>query len=111
MQLNQLLPLRRPHKDLPAAAARIAAASHEGVWQRVAHRAGSMGLAEARGYIRARSAAVIVLEVDRATAANAYLSRHDAETLQRLAGEVVVSQVIREMLNGRRRGGSVRKAA
>lgn len=111
MQLNQLLPLRRPHKDLPAAAARIAAASHEGVWQRVAHRAGSMGLAEARGYIRARSAAVIVLEVDRATAADPGLSRDDAETLRRLTGEVVVSHVIREMLNGRRREGAVRKAA
>ena len=111
MHLKQLLPFRRPRKDLPTTAARIAACSHEAVWQRTAHRAGSMGLAEARGYIRARSAAVVAVEVERATVADAALSRDDAETLRRLAGEVVVSRIIRELLNGRRRAGAARKAA
>jgi hypothetical protein len=111
MLLKQLLPLRRLRKDLPAAADNIAQCSQEAVWQRVNHRAGTMGLSEARGYIRARSAAVVALEVDRATVADAALSRDDAETLRRMAGEIVVSRVIREMLNGRRREGAVRKAA
>ena len=111
MHLNQILPFRRSRKDLPATADRIAACCQEGVWQRIGQRAASMRLAEARGYIRARAAAVVSVEVDRATAADAELSRDDAETLRRLTSEVVVSRVIREMLNGRRRAGTTRKAA
>lgn len=46
-------------------AERVAGRSRLAVWQRVSERLGSLGAMEARGYIRARSAAVIHAETDR----------------------------------------------
>ena len=43
----------------------IASRSQSAIWNRVAHQVASLGAAEARGYIRARAAAVIHQETNR----------------------------------------------
>lgn len=48
-----------------ALAERVACRSRLAVWQRVMHRLDSLGPTEARGYVRARAAAVIAVETDR----------------------------------------------
>lgn len=55
---------------LEEVAQRAAARTRHAVWERVRWQIGSMGPAEARGYVRARSALVVHREVDR-------LLRHD----------------------------------
>ncbi len=46
-------------------AERVAGRSRMAVWQRVVDRAGALVLTESRGYIRARAAGVIQVEMDR----------------------------------------------
>jgi hypothetical protein len=63
MLTNLLQRFRKPAR-LPDVARGVAARVRHVVWQRVAERVPGMGANESRGYIRARSAAVVYGEVD-----------------------------------------------
>jgi hypothetical protein len=65
MPLAQLLTDWLVTDPLAAMAERVACRSRLAVWQRVMHRIDTLGPIEARGYVRARAAAVIEVETDR----------------------------------------------
>jgi hypothetical protein len=87
-------------------AKQIAHRVHPDVWQRVATRAMGMHLAEARGYVRARAAALVQAE-------SRHLARGDAALAAQLAERAmpqVVQLIFRDLLQVPPYG-AVRKAA
>jgi hypothetical protein len=81
---------------------KVASRSRLAVWDRVSHRIHAFAGAEARGFIRARGAAVIELETDRLIAEEGTkTARHRAQILQS-AGESVIRLVLEQaQLSGR----------
>lgn len=76
------------------AAEKIALRSRHDVWERVVPRVYSMSTAEAGGYVRARSAAIIHQEVDRAFEEDSSLKRAQRERLVQLATEKVIEVIV-----------------
>lgn len=81
------------------------------VWQRVRERVAPMSLAEARGYIRARSLMVVRREVETATAHDATVAAYDRHELSDLVIERVVKLAVQETLESSRRRPVVRRRA
>lgn len=96
-------------KETSELAARIAPRCHAAVWARVERRAPSMRLSEARGYIRARAAAVVHAQVN----AELNHTRRDVSRadLMSLATDKVVTLVFRELLAVPPRQKELRRAA
>jgi len=90
---------------------KVASRSRVAVWDRVSHRVHLLQGAEARGYIRARGAAVIELETDRLLAEEgAKAARHRGEILH-TAGESVIRLVLEQANLSRRSALPKRRAA
>ena len=97
MGLFSFLDLTGSTKQLRELCAQIAPRCRAAVWDRVQHRVTTMRLSEARGYIRARSAAVIHDRV------NAELAHCRAIAISRtelvaLVTDMVVTQVFRDLI-------------
>ncbi len=90
---------------------KVASRSRLAVWDRVSHRIYALSGAEARGYIRARGAAVIEVETDRVIGeAGAKAARHRAEILH-AAGESVIRLLLEQSQLSRRSALPQRRAA
>ena len=87
-------------------AAGIASQNRPEIWERVWRRARTMGLAEASGYIRARSAGVIHAEVDIAISRDPNLDPSERDQLIRLATDIAVTGAVDQLLEARRTGAS-----
>jgi hypothetical protein len=103
MGLLQLTKLWRPTERLAETARQIADRSRQEVSQRVAGATSGMSAAERRGYIRARSAAVIHREVDQAMLQQPSLRAADRPALLQLATEAVTTVVASQLPPARRR--------
>jgi hypothetical protein len=103
MGLLQLLSLWRSTERLTEIAQRVAERSQREVAQRVAGRTAGMSAAERRGYIRARSAAVIQRESDVALAENRQLRAADRAALVELATNAVIAAVPSATVTSRQR--------
>jgi hypothetical protein len=77
---------------------RLASHSLDAVWQRTYQRAGGMRLAEARGYIRARAAAVVSDQVDAELQRGAVAQAIGRPELLERVTEAVISLTIRELV-------------
>jgi len=106
VRLTRLLVTMRGAKRIGELADQIARRSQDPLWQRVGRRAATMTPAEAKGYIRAWSAEVIVAQIDLARVAHRELSEADESRLTTAARERVV-----EMLLSRIRAARSREAA
>jgi hypothetical protein len=103
MGLLQLTTLWRPSERLAEIARQIAERSRQEVSQRVLGGTGGMSAAERRGYIRARSAAVIHREVDQAMLQQPALRAVDRPALLQLATDAVITVVASSTPPARRR--------
>jgi len=111
MDWKRLLARFRRDEMLSELAGEIAHRSRAAVWERISHRAGRMGLSEGRGYIRARAAAVIAVEVDRALSTETSIDAGQRVALAQRATGRVVRLVIRDLLTGRPAAAVLRRAA
>lgn len=96
-------------KEASELAARIAPRCHAAVWARVERRAPAMRLSEARGYIRARAAAVAHAHVNAELACAPHSV--DRVELGSLVLDKVLTLVFRELLNVPPRQRELRRAA
>ena len=103
MGLLQLLSIWRPSDRLAEIATQIAGRSQDAVAERVSGRTAGMSAAERRGYIRARSAAVIHREVDKTMLQQPHLQADDRTALLQMATETVVTAVACETAAARKR--------
>ena len=103
MGLLQLLSLGNPTERLSGIAQRVAERSQREVAQRVAGRTAGMSAAERRGYIRARSAAVVQRECDVALAENRHLRAADRDVLVELATNAVIAALSSATVTSRHR--------
>ncbi len=92
-------------------AERIAARSRQAVWQRVWQRVGTLGQAEARGYIRARAAAIIQQETDRLISQEGSRAGEIREKLLFVATDVVVKQLLQQSHQTRKTNAPLRRVA
>jgi hypothetical protein len=87
-------------------AERVAGRSRMAVWQRVSQRLGSLGAAEARGYVRARALVVIHDETDRLIEQEGQkLVRHRQKIVDLATGAIIrmiASQLEQKRLQQRR---------
>ena len=90
---------------------KVASRSRQAVWDRVSHRIHSLSGAEARGYIRARAAAVIEPEADRLIRKEGGRAASLREKILRDATESVIRLVIEQVQISRQRAAAVRRAA
>jgi hypothetical protein len=96
-----LLRLFASHKpDLLAD--KVASRSRRAVWDRVSHRMHALGGAEARGYARARAAAVIEQETDRLIAEEGAKAARHRDRILNDASESIVRWVLEQALTSRR---------
>lgn len=77
-----------------------AARARHAVWDRVKKQVGGMGLAEARGYVRARSAAVVHREIDRALQHDASLRGADRARLVELTTFSLIRMIADQVVFG-----------
>ncbi|MCA9270927.1 MAG: hypothetical protein KDA41_20745 [Planctomycetales bacterium] len=94
--------------DLAAAAEQIAIRNRTAVWQRIQHRAGELGLAEARGYVRVKASQLVRAAVDREL--DVHGSTHEAQRsqLEQLAMEAVLRLAVMDTMNAQRTEGAKR---
>ena len=111
MALPQLLARWFVTDKVPELAERIAARSRQAVGQRVAQRLGTLGPAEARGYIRARAAAIVHQETERLIAQEGSRVAELREKLRAAATEAVVVQLLNQGRQTRRGSAPVRRVA
>ena len=81
---------------------KIASRSRLGVWDRVSHRMHTLTGAEARGYIRARAAAIVEDETDRLIAEEGGKGAQHRQRIMRDAGESVIRLVLEQAQISRR---------
>ena len=92
-------------------AERIAARSRQAIWQRVWQRVGTLGPAEARGYIRARAAAIVHQETDRLIAQEGPRASELRDKLIAAATETVIAQLLGQSRHTRRTNAPIRRVA
>ena len=89
---------------------KVATRSRAAVWNRVAHRIHQLAGAEARGYVRARGAAIIETETDRLIAEEgAKAARHRDQIIQ--TAEESVIRLVLEQSQLNRHGSQQRRRA
>jgi hypothetical protein len=111
MRLLNFLASAHRAKHLAEVAIAVARRCRADVLQRCERRAVYMSAAEARGYIRARSAAVICPEVERTLAVDLLLDAKSAGELLEQATEAVVELVHASVLQQRSYAFARRRAA
>lgn len=111
MRLLDVLPPVRRHARLKALAEQIATASVEGVCCRVEHRVAQLSPAEARGYIRVRSAPVIVQAVDTLLVQASTRLAAQRERLIAMSREEVIGRVQQRIRDRQARVAPLRRAA
>src|ERR1051325_6503225 len=99
MNLWDLLLPHRTGRLQARLANEIAQRSRAEVWQRVEHRARTMRLAEARGYMRARAAEIIHREVDHALACQHGHASLNREQILNQSTDLVVTLLFRDLLH------------
>lgn len=90
---------------------KVASRSREAVWDRVSHRLHGLCGAEARGYIRARAAAIVEPETDRLIHEEGTDAIPFRERIVRDAKESVIRLVLEQAQWSRRSAASIRRAA
>ena len=116
MGLKQFLLKRLFAKRLKRLAAIVSQRSHEEVWEMVCDRCTSMSLAEARGYIRSRSASVVRAELNRMVfeykvSGHRELSASALDQLYSLSIDRLMKLVLSSLLNQKSERKPIRKAA
>ncbi len=79
----------------------IAIHALETVWRKVAHRVGTMNLAEARGYIRARAGVVLTQEADSMICRTTQLHSHRTRLIH-LASDMLINRLERRVFEAQR---------
>ena len=97
MGIVQLLTRGKTDRLIESLAGQIAANCHQAVQKRLGPQVASMGRAEARGYIRARAAAVIADEVEHALASQPQLPWTYQDELRLRATNQVVQRVTHDL--------------
>ncbi len=105
-----LLRLFATHKP-ELLADKVASRSRLAVWDRVSHRMHAVSGAEARGYIRARGAAVIEVETDRLIAEEGAKAARHRDQIMQDASESVIRLVLEQVHVSRRSALPMRRAA
>jgi hypothetical protein len=105
MNLLKLL-LRKRDDDVARLASEIAQRSFDGVWKRLSPAVASMPPQEARGYVRARAAAVVQAEVARLDPRQV---GEPAALVERAHGAVLAA--VEQELRARKPGGNVQRRA
>ena len=90
---------------------KVASRSRVAVWNRVSHRLHTLSGAEARGYIRARSAAVIERETELLIAEEGAKAARHRDQILRDAHESVIRLVLEQSHSSRRSALPLRRAA
>lgn len=90
---------------------KIASRSRQRVWDRVSHRIHALTGAEARGYVRARVAAIVEEETDRLIAEEGGKAAQHRTRIMRDAGESVIRLVLEQEQISRRSAQPLRRAA
>lgn len=111
MEILNLIAHLRGDARISELAEDLADASHAAVRERVSARLDALGIAEARGYIRARVAAVVRPAVDRLLASDSTLKRSWRTQLCERATEEVVRRLLWEEMDRRRSTLPARRAA
>ena len=111
MGLPQLLAHWFVTDKITELAERIAARSRQAVWQRVWQRVGTLCPAEARGYIRARAAAIVHQETDRLIAQEGSRAGEMREKLLSAAVETLIVQLLDQSQRTRRMNAPSRRVA
>lgn len=116
MGLKQFLLQRLFAKQLKRLAAIVSQRSHGAVWEIVCDRCTSMSLAEARGYIRSRSARVVREELNRVVfdykvSGHRELSASARDQLFSLSIDRLVKLILSGLLNQKSQRKPIRKAA
>lgn len=88
--LSELLGSRR----VRVAAAQIARVTCDPLWEQVEHRVRTMSVPEARGYVRAKSTAIVRTQVDRTLRLERGLGEWARPSLSRQATDEVVELVL-----------------
>ena len=89
--------------DLNAVAEDIAAQYRNAVWHRVQHRVGGLPLAEARGYVRIKAAALVQEAVDQRLTEDQSIRTSAAGYLSQLTMEAVLRQAVLDVVHARQR--------
>lgn len=105
-----LLRLFTTHKP-ELLAEKVASRSRPAVWDRVSHRMHALTGAEARGYIRARGAAIVEDETDRLIAEEGGRTIQHRQRIVQDAGESVIRLVLEQAQLSRRSALPLRRAA
>ena len=90
---------------------KIASRSRRAVWDRVSHRIDALTGAEARGYVRARAAAIVEVETDRLIAEEEGSAARHRMRIVRDANESVIRLVLEQARISRRSAQLLRRAA
>ena len=90
---------------------RIASRSRQRVWDRVSHRMYALTGAEARGYVRARAAAIVEEETDRLIAEEGGKAAQQRMRILRDAGDSVIRLVLEQAQISRQTPQPLRRAA
>ncbi len=111
MEIFNLIAHLRGDARIAELAEEVADRSLEVVRERVATRLESLGMAEARGYIRARAAAAVRPAVDRLLSSDATIKRSWRTQLCERATEEIVRRLLWEEMGRRQSSTPARRAA
>lgn len=87
--------------DMAGIAEQIAQRVRTEVWRRVEHRVRGLRLAEARGYVRVKTARVVREAVDQTVRSNAGIQPGRQIDLEHLVMEAVLRQAVLDLINAR----------
>jgi hypothetical protein len=111
IRLLEMVARFRPDARMARLAERIADRCQAAVWERICRRAPGMAVAEARGYIRARAAAVVHAEVESALAEQPVIARAWRSRLVEMVTEEVVRAALATLFRMEHRPAAMRRAA
>ena len=111
MGLPQMLARWLVTDKVGAFAERITARSRQAVWRRVAERIATLGTAEARGYVRARAAAVVYEEMDKLIQQEGSRAAQNREKLIATATDSLVELLLKQVQVARPAYARARRAA
>ena len=92
-------------------AEKVASRSRRAVWDRVSHRMHALSGAEARGYVRARAAAIVEDETDRLIAEEGGKAIQHRQRIIHDASEAVIRLMLEQVQISRRSAVPLRRAA
>lgn len=98
MGLLKIMERIRSEENLSAIAEKVARQCREQVWQTVSSRAGSLGPAEARGYLRVRSKPYLQARISKELEGAGGQVAAMASRIESLASELVIRDLVIELI-------------